>query len=77
MPKAYRAAIEEGRLLIVSPVSQSIRRVDAQSAAMRNRFILETTQRITFAALELGGSLVRLLGDVSSSQNVIPEVLCH
>ena len=77
VPKAYRAAIEEGRLLIVSPVSQSIRRVDAQSAAMRNRFILETAQRITFAALDPGGSLVRLLGDVSSSQNVISEVLCH
>ena len=77
VPKAYRAAIEEGRLLIVSPVAQSIRRVDAQSAAVRNRFILETAQRITFAALDPGGSLVRLLGDVSSSQNVIPEVLCH
>lgn len=32
VPKAYRAAIEEGRLLVVSPVSQSIHRVDAQSA---------------------------------------------
>ena len=47
------------------------------SAAVRNRFILETAQRITFAALDPGGSLVRLLGDVSSSQNIISEVLCH
>ena len=77
VPKAYRAAIEEGRLLIVSPVAQSIRRVDAQSAAVRNRFILETAQRITFAALDPDGELVRLLGDVHSSQNVISEVLCH
>ena len=61
VPKAYRAAIEDGRLLIVSPVSQSIRRVDAQSAAVRNRFILESAQRVVFAALDPNGALVRLL----------------
>ena len=77
VPKAYRAAIEDGRLLIVSPVSQSIRRVDAQSAAVRNRFILESAQRVVFAALDPAGSLVQLLDDVSSLRNVISAVLCN
>ena len=77
VPKAYRAAIEDGRLLIVSPVAQTIRRVDAQSAAVRNRFVLETAQRVVFAALDPDGALVRLLDDVRSSRNVISEVLCH
>ena len=77
VPKPYRAAIEDGRLLIVSPVAQSIRRVDAQSAAVRNRFILESAQRVVFAALDPAGALVRLLDDVRSSRNVISEVLCH
>ena len=75
VPKAYRAAIEDGRLLIVSPVSQSIRRVDAQSAAVRNRFILESAQRVVFAALDPNGALVRLLDDVRSSRNIAFEVL--
>ena len=77
VPKACRAAIEEGRLLIASPVSQSIRRADAQSASVRNRFILETAQRVVFAALDPNGALVRLLEDVRPSRNVISEVLCH
>ena len=75
VPKVYRAAIEDGRLLIVSPVSQSIRRVVAQSAAVRNRFILESAQRVVFAALDPNGALVRLLDDVRSSRNVAFEVL--
>ena len=69
VPKAYRVAIEEGRLLVVSPVSQSIRRVDAQSATVRNRFILETAQRVVFAALDPEGALSRMLA-ANSNQNI-------
>ena len=74
VPKAYRAAIEEGRLLVVSPVSQSIHRVDAQSAAIRNRFILETAQRVVFAALDPEGALSRMLA-ANSNQNISFNVL--
>ena len=74
VPRAYRSAIEDGRLLVVSPVSQSIRRVDAQSAAIRNRFILETAQRVVFAALDPEGALSRMLA-ANSSQNISFNVL--
>ena len=47
----------------------------AQSAAVRNRFILESAQRVVFAALDPNGALVRLLDDVRSSRNVAFEVL--
>ena len=40
IPTLFRKPLAEGRLLVVSPVSQSIRRVDARSAAQRNRYIL-------------------------------------
>ena len=62
------------RLLVVSPVSQSIRRVDAQSATVRNRFILEMAQRVVFAALDPEGALSRMLA-ANSSQNILFNVL--
>lgn len=40
IPTLFRKPLAEGRLLVVSPVSQTIRRADACSAALRNRYIL-------------------------------------
>lgn len=68
------ATFEEGRLLVVSPVSQLIRRVDMQSAAVRNRFILETAQRVVFAALDPEGAFSRMLA-VHSNRNISFNVL--
>ena len=68
VPKAYRAAIEEGRLLIVSPVAQSIRRVDARSAEVRNRFVLEHSDRHVFGSLDPNGQLAKMLEGVSQDQ---------
>ena len=48
IPTLFRKPLAEGRLLVVSPVSQSIRRVDARSAALRK------TDRV-----ELGGTILR------------------
>ena len=61
VPKAYRSEIDEGRLLVVSPVAQTVRRVDEQSAAIRNRYILEHSRQVVFAALDPDGKLARLL----------------
>ena len=68
VPKAYRAAIEDGRLLIVSPVAQSIRRVDAQSAAVRNRFVLEHSDHHVFGSLDPNGQLAKMLEGVPQDQ---------
>lgn len=64
VPKAYRPAIDEGRLLVVSPVEQTIRRVDERSSAIRNRYILEHSRLVVFAALDPDGKLARLLARV-------------
>ena len=53
--------LAEGRLLVVSPVSQSIRRVDVRSAAQRNRCILDHADKLFLGALDLDGSLTDLL----------------
>lgn len=70
VPKTYRVPIEEGRLLVVSPVSQTISRVDERSAAMRNRYILEHSDRVVFAALDPSGSLAKTLAEVNLVRNV-------
>ena len=51
IPTLFRKPLAEGRLLVVSPVSQSIRRVDAHSAAQRNRYILDRADRLFLISL--------------------------
>ena len=50
IPALFREPLAEGRLLVVSPVSQSIRRVDARSAAQRNRYILDHADKLFLGA---------------------------
>ena len=61
IPTLFRKPLAEGRLLVVSPVSQTIRRVDARSAALRNRYILDHVDRLCLGALDPDGSLTDLL----------------
>ena len=63
IPKAYREPIVAGRLLVVSPVAQTAARVDARAATIRNRYILEHSEKVVFAAIDPNGALVRLVGE--------------
>ena len=63
IPKAYREPVAAGRLLVVSPVTQTAARVDARTAAIRNRYILEHSDKVVFAAIDSAGALARLVGD--------------
>ena len=63
IPKPYREPIAAGRLLVVSLVSQTTMRVDARTATIRNRYILEHSEKVVFAAIDSTGSLSRLIGD--------------
>ena len=60
IPTLFRKPLAEGRLLVVSPVSQSIRRVDARSAAQRNRYILDHADSLFLGARDPDGSLTDL-----------------
>jgi predicted Rossmann fold nucleotide-binding protein DprA/Smf involved in DNA uptake len=41
IPQELRAAVDEGRLLVVSPFPDKVRRVTAGTAAIRNRFVAD------------------------------------
>jgi predicted Rossmann fold nucleotide-binding protein DprA/Smf involved in DNA uptake len=51
LPEELHAAINENRLLIISPVSQTTHRHSLRSADIRNRYIAEQAERIVFACL--------------------------
>ena len=61
VPEEFRKHIDAGRMLVVSPVTQTISRIDVQSAAMRNRYIIENSDTMVFATLCPGGELERTL----------------
>lgn len=61
VPRDFRAAIDEGRMLVVSPVSQKIKRVYEESAGKRNAWVLDHCDYAVFASLDPGGSLARLV----------------
>ena len=61
IPTLFRQPLADGRLLVISPVSQSISRVDARSAALRNRYILDHADRLFPGALDPKGPLKGLL----------------
>ena len=63
IPKVYREPIAAGRLLVVSPVAQTATRVDARTATIRNRYILEQSEKVVFAAIDPNGALSRLVGE--------------
>ena len=64
VPEEFREFVASGRMLVVSPVSQSISRVSRQSAMVRNSYILENCDEAVFASIDPNGSLSRLVEGV-------------
>ncbi len=61
IPSVFRKPLKEGRLLIVSPVAQTVVRIDSRSAEVRNRYILETSERVVVGSCSPNGNLDALL----------------
>lgn len=56
----YRAPLEEGRLLLLSPFPESVRRADARTAVQRNRFVAALADQVLIAHAEPGSKTARL-----------------
>jgi hypothetical protein len=59
----FRKSIDEGRLLIVTPFDKSVKRVSAETAEKRNRFMIKLADEITVGYASKGGMLKRLIGE--------------
>lgn len=59
---AFRQALEKGRLLIISPFEQNVKRITAQTALRRNQLMIELADSIAVGFVHKGGTLEKLLG---------------
>lgn len=58
---AFESALEEKRLLIITPFDKKIKRVSEQTAEIRNRLMVELADKITLGYVSPGGMLEKLL----------------
>jgi predicted Rossmann fold nucleotide-binding protein DprA/Smf involved in DNA uptake len=75
VPKAYREAIDAGRLLVVSPFSKSIKRVSHETAEARNRWILENCDEVFWGSIDPDGTLARLVAKCCKRFGISTETL--
>jgi len=66
LPAAQRKALEDGRLTIISPFSDKEKRVSADLARQRNRFVAALANEVVFAYIAPGGSLSRLAEEIAA-----------
>jgi predicted Rossmann fold nucleotide-binding protein DprA/Smf involved in DNA uptake len=57
MPEEFTKPLSENRLLIISPVSQTIGRHSEQTIEKRNKYIMEIAEKIVFGSLNPQGKL--------------------
>lgn len=60
LPAAWRAALQAGRLLILSPFEKRPRRPDARSARRRNELVAALSDEVLIIHVERGGSIERI-----------------
>lgn len=63
-----KSAVDAGRLLIVSPFEISVKRVTAETAEKRNRFMIELADEVVIGYAGKGGMLERLVAEVKGKK---------
>ncbi|CCF84866.1 DNA-processing protein DprA [Nitrolancea hollandica] len=64
IPADQKPALADGRLLFLSPFDEKQRRVTAQTALSRNRFVATVAERVLVVHAEPGGKMEQLCRDV-------------
>ena len=63
-----KAAVNAGRLLIVTPFENSVKRVTLETAEKRNRFMIELADEVVIGYAGKGGMLERLVAEVKGKK---------
>ena len=69
-PKLQKA-VDDGRLLIISPFSQGIKRITTETAEIRNKFMIELADSIVIAHSTSGGGLEKLLNEQEIKKPIV------
>lgn len=65
LPAEWREPLRQGRLAVVSPFADRQRRMTAESAAERNRFVAALAERVLIAHATPGGALAGPAAEVA------------
>jgi predicted Rossmann fold nucleotide-binding protein DprA/Smf involved in DNA uptake len=65
LPAEWREPLRQGRLAVVSPFADRQRRITAELAAERNRFVAAVAERVLIAHATPGGALAGLAAEVA------------
>lgn len=68
-----KAAVDAGRLLIVTPFEKSIKRVIAETSEKRNRFMIELADEVVIGYAGKGGMLERLVAEAKGKKVIIVQ----
>jgi len=60
------AEVSKGRMLVVAPFAENVTRVTADTALVRNRFMVEQAHDVVVGHAQVGGGLASLLSEVGS-----------
>ncbi len=63
-----KAAVDAGRLLMVTPFENSVKRVTAETAEKRNRFMIELADEVVIGYAGKGGMLEGLVEEVKGKK---------
>ncbi len=63
-----KPALEQGRLLIISPFDLSVRYVSSETAEKRNRFMIELADDIMIGFASKGGMLEKLMSEITGKK---------
>lgn len=65
-----KAAIDVGKLLIVTPFGNNVKRITAETAEKRNRFMIELADEVVIGFASKGGMLDSMITDVKDKKIV-------
>ncbi len=64
LPPEWKQGVEHGRLLILSPFSENLRRPTKEVAQQRNEFVVALADEVFIPHIAPGGQMARLLQDI-------------
>ena len=59
-----KKAVKKNRILIISPFNETIKRITRETAEIRNKYIIDISDKITVAYKTPGGQLEKLLKNI-------------
>jgi predicted Rossmann fold nucleotide-binding protein DprA/Smf involved in DNA uptake len=64
----FEKPLEEGRLLIISPFEKSVNRMSSERAEIRNKLMVDLSDKVMIGYASAGGNLERLVKEIETKE---------